>query len=682
MAWVWLPACGEVRSKLIVFSELVRRIAERPIGLVFAIRPMANGLFMLNAIATAGAATGPSSLAATGFSSQESAPNVAGTPTFSQVFSGSRAAQAAAANAPPSDTPGGAVGTAAPRAWRGDSRSSPFSNTSSGAAPHSSKDSASQSGTTANTAPAATPTAPLTVTASPASAILAAVTVLVAPATLASADAAVSTGTSPVSSESDEARPSANGIGQKSGSSASPPSDASIGTTAIAAAIAGDASPVQALGGPEDDAAGGQQAASDGVVDGAASETTSAAPATQSVAAKPSAHAQPSQQLPLSDLSIASAQSSAAPTRNLQLLANAAASSPQASFQQRLPLPDAAPLVTANSESASGLATAPRSTSNLLDASRSSLAQRIEAGLAALGASSVAVGVQAPLGVCGNASGFSQGGTWPQNNGQSFPQSSGAQSSGQPAAQASTATHAAGDARSSSTSEPAQGTSQTAESSPASAQQNSLIAQAAANASPATASANVPAHVSAQITAQMDTTANASGAARSAHDAPTPSAQPEQLPTLPRSLNDVSQASQLYQRVGGAEMHIAMDTDLLGSIDLRAVVHQGSLSATIGVQRADVQTLLVNELPALQHSLAEKNLQVGQILVTSGSVGSGTSPNSQPHDQQSRQQSSAPHAPIFRDESATTLSSAAASLAVANNLAAVASGSARLSVLA
>ena len=180
----------------------------------------------------------------------------------------------------------------------------------------------------------------------------------------------------------------------------------------------------------------------------------------------------------------------------------------------------------------------------------------------------------------------------------------------------------------------------------------------------------------------MDTTANASGAARSAHDAPTPSAQPEQLPTLPRSLNDVSQASQLYQRVGGAEMHIAMDTDLLGSIDLRAVVHQGSLSATIGVQRADVQTLLVNELPALQHSLAEKNLQVGQILVTSGSVGSGTSPNSQPHDQQSRQQSSAPHAPIFRDESATTLSSAAASLAVANNLAAVASGSARLSVLA
>lgn len=95
----------------------------------------------------------------------------------------------------------------------------------------------------------------------------------------------------------------------------------------------------------------------------------------------------------------------------------------------------------------------------------------------------------------------------------------------------------------------------------------------------------------------------------------------------PQSLNDVVKASDLYQRVGGAEMHISMDTDLLGSIDVRAVVHQSTLTATIGVSRADVQTLLANELPALQHSLSEQSLNVHEISVMSGSIGARTDLN-------------------------------------------------------
>lgn len=82
--------------------------------------------------------------------------------------------------------------------------------------------------------------------------------------------------------------------------------------------------------------------------------------------------------------------------------------------------------------------------------------------------------------------------------------------------------------------------------------------------------------------------------------------QPALPSSLPASLNDVVQASRLYQRVGGAEMHIAMDTDLLGSIDLRAVVHQSGLTAAIGVQHADVQALLSSELPGLQHALSQR----------------------------------------------------------------------------
>ncbi len=79
-------------------------------------------------------------------------------------------------------------------------------------------------------------------------------------------------------------------------------------------------------------------------------------------------------------------------------------------------------------------------------------------------------------------------------------------------------------------------------------------------------------------------------------------------------------ASELYQRVGGAEMHIAMQTDLFGSIDLRTVVHQSSLTATIGVQRGDVQSILANDLPALQHALADQKLHVERISVLDNSI--------------------------------------------------------------
>jgi|HubBroStandDraft_6_1064221.scaffolds.fasta_scaffold01600_11 flagellar hook-length control protein FliK len=109
----------------------------------------------------------------------------------------------------------------------------------------------------------------------------------------------------------------------------------------------------------------------------------------------------------------------------------------------------------------------------------------------------------------------------------------------------------------------------------------------------------------------------------------------------PTSLSDVAKAGELYQRVGGAEMHISMDTELLGSIDVRAVMHQSTLTATIGVQRAEVQALLSNELPALQHSLKEQNMQVEQISVTDNSTGGRMEMSGH-----SQQQQNSPSAPI------------------------------------
>jgi flagellar hook-length control protein FliK len=142
--------------------------------------------------------------------------------------------------------------------------------------------------------------------------------------------------------------------------------------------------------------------------------------------------------------------------------------------------------------------------------------------------------------------------------------------------------------------------------------------------------------------------------------------QPALPSSLPASLNDVVQASRLYQRVGGAEMHIAMDTDLLGSIDLRAVVHQSGLTATIGVQHADVQALLSSELPGLQRALSQKNLHVEQISIFGSAVGSQSNQGGSQSQQQKHTPAFAPQATAAwpgsangRDESLASVSDAA-----------------------
>lgn len=216
---------------------------------------------------------------------------------------------------------------------------------------------------------------------------------------------------------------------------------------------------------------------------------------------------------------------------------------------------------------------------------------------------------------------------------------------------------------------------------PASGPQNSSTANAASAAGTA-AFGTQSAHIAAHAAAQTNASGESAAATKSLANGPSVTNQPSLpsspiTPSLPRSLSDVNQAAQLYQQIGRAEMHISMDTDALGSIDLRAVVHQGTLSATIGVQRADVQTLLVNELPALQHSLAEKNFQVNHISVLAGSIGSGANPNGQRGSQQHQRQAAPAFTSLFRD-----VPSPAVSRAHLNEVAALVGKSARLSVIA
>lgn len=394
----------------------------------------------------------------------------------------------------------------------------------------------------------------------------------------------------------------------------------------------------------------------------------------KTVAFKPNQPSPNDQPAAAPDAAMLLAQSRELGARNIQLFTNSAAHDSQSQ-------PKHTPSVTSDG---TGLNAALAQNSSA-DPNRSiaekqqSIAQQIQPRLSSLIGPQQPNAVQPAGATDGNSSGSGTAGENASGQNVNHPV-------GQPAVQGLGSVRSSDEGKSSPTGDSSQSGTQASD---ASGDASRTSTAAATSVMPSTAVAATPGagastsvHVVAQAMAQSDAAGGASTASKPGADAPADPQPAVSTPfpaSLPRSLNDVTQASQLYQRVGGAEMHIAMDTDLLGSIDLRAVVHQGSLSATIGVQRADVQTLLVNELPALQHSLAEKNLQVGQISVLAGNIGSGANGNGQPQQQQGRSQTSAQAAPLYRDDeppiSAMRQTAAIAAVALTGT-------TARLSVLA
>ncbi|MGH9685698.1 MAG: flagellar hook-length control protein FliK [Candidatus Acidiferrales bacterium] len=187
---------------------------------------------------------------------------------------------------------------------------------------------------------------------------------------------------------------------------------------------------------------------------------------------------------------------------------------------------------------------------------------------------------------------------------------------------------------------------------PKSSDSNSAAAQTAGLAQ---AAVSGPLHAPAGPSGSTETPASASAAALSSlqpasapqNSLPSVTSRPAQLPSAAQSsLNDAVQASQLYQHGGGAEMHIVMSTDLLGAVDVHAMVRQSTVTATIGVQRPEVQSLLASDLPALQHALSEHSLHVEQISVLGGSTGNQMDMGRQsPQNQRSWQSPLAPSGP-------------------------------------
>jgi hypothetical protein len=99
--------------------------------------------------------------------------------------------------------------------------------------------------------------------------------------------------------------------------------------------------------------------------------------------------------------------------------------------------------------------------------------------------------------------------------------------------------------------------------------------------------------------------------------------------------------AKLVEAAGHSEMRIAMETDKLGAVELRAHMVGDEVGAAITVEKRDAHAVLAIELPALQQALSDKQPRIEQVTLLHGSFSSTTGDASGSTKQDER---SAPHA--------------------------------------
>ncbi len=82
--------------------------------------------------------------------------------------------------------------------------------------------------------------------------------------------------------------------------------------------------------------------------------------------------------------------------------------------------------------------------------------------------------------------------------------------------------------------------------------------------------------------------------------------------------------AQISQNSNHSEMRIAMQSDKLGAVELRARVAGDEFGAAITVEKRDAHAALAVELPALQQALSDKHFRIDQITLLHGSLHSTT----------------------------------------------------------
>ncbi len=123
-----------------------------------------------------------------------------------------------------------------------------------------------------------------------------------------------------------------------------------------------------------------------------------------------------------------------------------------------------------------------------------------------------------------------------------------------------------------------------------------------------------------------------------------PAAAPAPLPSLENAdvaANHFVNNAKLVEAAGHTEMRIAMETDRLGAVELRAHMVGDEVGAAITVEKKDAHAILAVELPALQQALSDKQLRIEQVTLLHGSLSSATGDASASTKHEER---SAPHA--------------------------------------
>jgi flagellar hook-length control protein FliK len=133
-----------------------------------------------------------------------------------------------------------------------------------------------------------------------------------------------------------------------------------------------------------------------------------------------------------------------------------------------------------------------------------------------------------------------------------------------------------------------------------------------------------PSFASSPATSSMSVERSSAGVTPSPDSPATTPHAPTPLLQADGSSNRMVSSAQLLAVSGHSEMRVAMDTDKLGPVELRARMVGDQLGAAILVEKRDAHAALAVELPVLQQALNEKHLRVDQVALLHGSFNSST----------------------------------------------------------
>ncbi len=71
--------------------------------------------------------------------------------------------------------------------------------------------------------------------------------------------------------------------------------------------------------------------------------------------------------------------------------------------------------------------------------------------------------------------------------------------------------------------------------------------------------------------------------------------------------------AQMVSKAAQSEMRIGLNTSAFGSVEVRAVVHATDIGVTIGSEKGDLRSLLVNDLPGIAHTLQQHDLRLSEV---------------------------------------------------------------------